>query len=306
MHLKLQALLLLCAATLAESQAIQVPPAPAPSAAQSSATIHQTVNNVLVDVVVTDKNGQPVKGLSKVQFQVLENGAPQQIAFFEEHQAQPALAPPAHPLQLPPNVYTNIATTAPDTGPTLILLMDALNTPSADQVKVRLAMLEYLRKIPAGPRIAIFTLTSKLRMVQGFNGDPATLIAALDQVANWQKQSHLTDDRGLAEHDVADRMVLAAGPASLGLNEPDDTAAVAGYRDLMTVRQRTDVIGPARDLHLGTWNRRGSAEISNRRSALVPSASVKVRKLAAQDPAYWPTRPLRSLPVSDGKDALAC
>jgi hypothetical protein len=74
----------------------------------------------------------------------------------------------------------------------------------------------------------------------------------------------------------------------------------------MTVRQRTDVIGPARDLHLGTWNRRGSAEISNRRSALVPSASVKVRKLAAQDPAYWPTRPLRSLPVSDGKDALAC
>ena len=218
MHLKLQALLLLCAATLAESQAIQVPSAPAPSAPQSSATIHQTVNNVLVDVVVTDKNGQPVKGLSKGQFQVLENGAPQQIAFFEEHQAQPALAPPAHPLQLPPNVYTNIATTAPDTGPTLILLMDALNTPSADQVKVRLAMLEYLRKIPAGPRIAIFTLTSKLRMVQGFNSDPATLTAALDQAATWQKQSHLTDDVG--QDSYADSMPkLGIGTATSGTSD---------------------------------------------------------------------------------------
>jgi len=218
MYLNLQALLLLCAAALAESQAIQVPSAPVPSAPQSSATIHQTVNNVLVDVVVTDKYGQPLKGLTKEQFQVIENGSPQQIAFFEEHQAQPAPAPPAHPLQLPPNVYTNIATTAPDTGPTLILLMDALNTPSADQVKVRLAMLEYLRKIPSGSPIAIFTLTSKLRMVQGFNSDPAALTASLDQAATWQKQSHLTDDVG--QDTYADSMPkLGIGTAATGTSD---------------------------------------------------------------------------------------
>lgn len=223
MQMKLQALLLMCAAALAESraiqpQAIQIPSAPVPSAAQSSATIHQTVNNVLVDVIVTDKSGQPMKGLAKEQFQVLENGAPQQIAFFEEHQAQPAPAPPAHPLQLPPNVYTNVSASAPDAGPTLILLMDALNTPSADQVKVRLAMLQYLRKIPAGSRIAIFTLTSKLRMVQGFNSDPATLTAALDQAATWQKQSHLTDDVG--QDSYADSMPkLGIGTSGSGASD---------------------------------------------------------------------------------------
>ena len=198
MRLKLT-VLLLCAAPLLRSQAIQVPPVGAPAAtdsAQPSATIHQTVKNVLVDVVVTDKSGQPIKNLGKEHFQVLENGVPQPIAFFEEHEAGPPPAPFAHPLQLPPNVYTNIATSAPNSSPTLVLLMDALNTPATDQVKVRLAMLNYLRSIPPGCNIAIFTLTSKLRMLQGFNGDPATLIAALDQTAAWPKQSHLTDEVG--------------------------------------------------------------------------------------------------------------
>ncbi len=190
------ALLLLSAASLASSQAIQVPPV-GPNAAQPSATIHQTVNNVLVDVVVTDKNGLPIGNLAKERFQIFENGAPQQIAFFEEHRAEPAAAAPAPLPPLPPNVYSNVATTAPDTGPTLVLLMDALNTPAGDQVKVRLAMLDYLRKIPQGRHIAIFTLTEKLRMIQGFDSDPATLIAALDQAAAWQKShSRLADDPG--------------------------------------------------------------------------------------------------------------
>jgi len=187
---------LLFVATFVRPQAISIPPAPADSPSQSTVTIHQTVNNVLVDVVVSDKSGQPMKGLAKGQFHILENGAPQQISFFEEHQAGPPPAAPAHPLQLPPNVYTNFISTTPDTSPMLVLLMDALNTPSADQVKVRLAMLSFLRQVPQGRHIAIFILTSRLRMIQGFNSDPATLIAALDQAAAWQKQSHLTDNPG--------------------------------------------------------------------------------------------------------------
>ena len=190
------AFLLLLAAPPARSQAISIPPAPADSPSQSSVTIRQTVNNVLIDVVVSDKYGQPVKSLAKKQFQVIENGAPQQISFFEEHQAGPPPAATAHPLELPPNVYTNFTSATPDTSPMLVLLMDALNTPSADQVKVRLAMLSFLRQVPQGRHIAIFILTSRLHMIQGFNSDPATLITALDQAAAWQKQSHLTDDAG--------------------------------------------------------------------------------------------------------------
>jgi len=196
MRPKLQVLLWLCAASLARSQAIQIPPT-APGTSPASTTIRQTVNNVLIDVVATDKNGQPITGLAKGQFQILENGNPQQIAFFEEHQAEPAPAPVAPTPPLPPDVYTNIPATPPDNGPTLVLLMDGLNTPTGDQVTVRMALLDYLRKIPQGRHIAIFTLTSKLSMIQGFDSDPATLIAALDQVAAWQKtHSRLNDDPG--------------------------------------------------------------------------------------------------------------
>jgi VWFA-related protein len=186
-------------AELAPGALAQVSASPAPAQAetpQPSITLHQTVNNVLVDVVVTDRNGKPVTGLTKEQFQVMENGTAQQISFFEEHQAPMYTPPVPRPVQLPPNVYTNINSSASKHGPVLVLLMDALNTPSADQVRVRLNMLSYLRKIPAGQPIAIFTLTTHLTMIQGFNSDPATLIAALDQIDALQKQLHLTDDPG--------------------------------------------------------------------------------------------------------------
>jgi VWFA-related protein len=214
MPAKLRTLLFLCAA-LAASLSVEFSLAAQEANPQSSTTIRQTVNNVLIDVVVTDKSGQPIKGLTKEHFQLFENGTQQQIAFFEEHQAEPAPAAPAPLPALPPNVYSNVATTAPDTGPTIVLLMDALNTPTGDQVKVRLAMLEYLRKIPQGRQIAIFTLTSKLRMLQGFNSDPAALMAALDQVAAWQKQSHLTDDAGKDSYaDTAPKLSVGGASAA--------------------------------------------------------------------------------------------
>src|SRR5271163_2444322 len=40
---------------------------------------------VVLDVVVTDKKGHPVAGLTKDDFQLLEDGRPQTVKFFEEH-----------------------------------------------------------------------------------------------------------------------------------------------------------------------------------------------------------------------------
>jgi VWFA-related protein len=55
-------------------------------------------------------------------------------------------------------------------------------------------------------------------MVQGFNSDPATLTAALDQAATWQKQSHLTDDVG--QDSYADSMPkLGIGNAASGTSD---------------------------------------------------------------------------------------
>jgi VWFA-related protein len=61
-----------------------------------------------------------------------------------------------------------------------VLLLDALNTPASEQPYVRAQILDYLKQIPAGTHMAIFTMGSELQLIQGFTSDPAVLKAALD------------------------------------------------------------------------------------------------------------------------------
>ncbi|MGB8260215.1 MAG: VWA domain-containing protein [Terracidiphilus sp.] len=162
--------------------AAQTPPATAqqPEPDSPAFILRQEVRNVVVDVVVTDKHGQPVTGLDRSSFHVYENGAPQLIAYFGRHlpgEPAPAAVPTASPR--PPHVHTNLAS-GPPSGPLLVLLLDALNTAPADQSYIRAQAIEYLRQIPAGTHMAICTLGDNLQLIQGFTSDPALLKAALD------------------------------------------------------------------------------------------------------------------------------
>ena len=60
-----------------------------------------------------------------------------------------------------------------------VLLLDGLNTEAADQLYVRREMVRYLKTLPSGQEIAIFTLGSKLRLIQGFTADTGKLLAML-------------------------------------------------------------------------------------------------------------------------------
>jgi VWFA-related protein len=158
------------------------PPADGQAPDQSVVTLRQEVRNVVVDVVAMDKHGQPVRSLDKGHFQVFENGVAENISFFEEHSADNAAGatPTAKPTpQLPPNVYTNVQT-APEGGSLTVLLLDGLNTPFQNQSYVRGQMMDYLKQLPPGTHMAIFTLSDRLRLVQGFTANPAVLKAALD------------------------------------------------------------------------------------------------------------------------------
>src|ERR1035437_4520606 len=120
---------------------------------QGVITLKQEVRNVVVDVIVTGKHGQPVTSLDKTSFQVLENGVPQTIAFFEQHQADDAQTKPVTQpaAELPRNVHPNVSA-APSDGPLMVLLLDALNTPISDQSYVRAQMLDYLKQIRSEER----------------------------------------------------------------------------------------------------------------------------------------------------------
>jgi VWFA-related protein len=164
-------------ATMVAPPAPAPPPSPAPVVPQEQVlTLKATTRAVSLDVVVTGKNQEPVTGLGRQIFEVLEDGTPQTVDYFEEHTAKPA--PESEAPKLPANLYTNLPAT-PVVDAVNVLLIDKINTPLADQVHVHQQILDFLQKMKPGTKIAIFVLGSKLRLLHGFTSDGAALRAAL-------------------------------------------------------------------------------------------------------------------------------
>jgi VWFA-related protein len=143
-------------------------------------TLKVSSRAVLVDVIVTDKSGNPVKGLKQSDFAVLEDGKPQSLGFFEEHTGED-LAQRSQKLEfplLPPNTFSNYSP-LPTPPAVNVLLLDALNTPADDQMWLRRSAQRYLKTLKPGSRLAIFTMGMRLSFVEGFSDDPALLAMAL-------------------------------------------------------------------------------------------------------------------------------
>ncbi len=132
---------------------------------------------VLVDVVVTDKKGNAISGLTRQDFALKEEGEAQEISVFEW---SAAAAPPSAPPPLPPHVYTNRPEYHPPRGALTIVLLDALNTARKDQVLMREEALHYLGSpAQSGQWTAILVLTKRLRVLQDFTTDRELLLAAV-------------------------------------------------------------------------------------------------------------------------------
>jgi hypothetical protein len=121
-----------------------------------AATIKTNVRQVVLDVVVTDENGRPVKGLTQQNFLVIENNVPQTVIYFEAHTSAPDNSNLAHSAvpTLSPHTFLNVSATN-DHLPLNILLFDALNTPLNDQSYAFQEVIRFLRMHPPGSRFAI-------------------------------------------------------------------------------------------------------------------------------------------------------
>ena len=163
-------------ATVPPLASVTVPNAPA------AATIRVNARLVQFDVVVTDGQGRPVKNLTAADFTVLQDGKPQTIRAFEFH--TPAATPAAEPATTaakpaaatpPQNTFTNIPAKAPQSSWTVVLF-DLLNTGVSDQAYARKQLLQLLKSVPRGQPVALFVLTRRLEMLQGFTQDPDQLL----------------------------------------------------------------------------------------------------------------------------------
>jgi VWFA-related protein len=210
-HLLLIGLLLPTGAEFAFAQA-------APSASASSSpgqpelVLRTNAFSVVVDVVVTDQN-VAIHGIDPKRFHVYENGREQAITFFEEHKPDQSQAAVQH-RAMPPHFYNNLPV-HPHGSAVNVLLLDGLNTPVTDQVEVRKQMLAYVKTIPSGTTMAIFTLASRLRMIQGFTSSIADLTAALEKAQSAPQQSvGLDSSAGNAFDSAIGNLEIMGAPAA--------------------------------------------------------------------------------------------
>ncbi|MGO9937250.1 MAG: VWA domain-containing protein [Terracidiphilus sp.] len=164
------------------------------TAQDSGIVLRQTVRRVRVDVVVTDAQGHTVTGLQASGFHVAEDGKPQSIRQFEYHADENAEATLPKRPALPPHTFMNVPE-APEHGPLMVLLYDALNTPVTDQLNARAQMLEFLKK-SAGRRIAIFYLGDRLRFLQGFTSDADLLASAVNRTGSTSLKGYQAELTG--------------------------------------------------------------------------------------------------------------
>jgi VWFA-related protein len=142
-------------------------------------TLRANSRLVVVDVVVTDKDGNIVKGLPKSEFNIVEDGKPQAITGFEEHTVANTTRVPLAPAPKPqPGKFSNAVAQSGEL-PVNILLIDDLNSAWENKADFRQRAIKYMRTVPPGQRMAVFVLGGRLRMVQNFTDDTDKLLKAL-------------------------------------------------------------------------------------------------------------------------------
>ena len=174
---------------LAKGQGPATPGQTATVNVDTAPPIRSTTRLVQVSVIVTDKKGEPVSGLRKQDFAVLDEGKTQEIAFFSAE--APVAAGVAAP-KLPANAFTNrFDLKGHDPGAITVVLFDSLNTSVQDQGWVRNQVIKFLKGVQPQDHVAVYGLTHELLILHEFTQDASALVEAANRFK--PKESALYD-----------------------------------------------------------------------------------------------------------------
>jgi len=204
------------------SMAAQEPPPP---------VLRASVDQVVVDVVVTDRDGAPVTGLTAADFELLERGTPQAIGTFSEI-ALP-FAPRAAGAALPraSDVRSNVRSAE---RRIYALVLDDAGVPVAQSVEVQRAARIFVdRFVQPGDLVAVAVSSGLDDRTQELTEDLSLVHAAIDRFNGWVPTAGMAPRFGAGRND--DR--LAAG------EDGNETAVEQGQRGSQSMRTVRDVAG---------------------------------------------------------------
>ncbi len=161
--------------------ALAIASTPAPTGAQEipwQAVFHDQaeVNVVNLDVVVSDRDGRPVTGLSLQDFTLLEDGKPVEISNFYEVVAGRRTRD------------RQDSARDPSAGPSdprldLVVFIDQANLQARNRRRVFSRLREFLRsRLPEGSRVMLTTNEHALVIRQDLTSDMGDVLSALDEI----------------------------------------------------------------------------------------------------------------------------
>ncbi len=178
-------------------------------------TLRTEVRLVVVDVMVVDKNGMPVKGLKAEDFILMEDKVPQKIASVDDHTAASETVSIVKPMV--PEAGTTVLTNKPVNAPTVwnVLLVDLLNTEIADQARMRTQVQQFVKSLPPGQPLALVAMRAELKLLVPFHGGAGAIDKVLTTNAMSPAPSPLldiynSDDEALLAQMITNRTMLNA------------------------------------------------------------------------------------------------
>jgi VWFA-related protein len=149
-------------------------------------TLKVTSNLVVLDVLITDRKGDPVQGLTRADFKIFEDGKQQPIKSFEAHEE------------------TGVAT-KPDSR--TIVVLDELNADVTEISFSRTCLREYLLAQTQGklrePIMLLAASNDGIKLVSGYTVDGAALLRSLDA---YNSEYPYKAARGFGEERLAETM----------------------------------------------------------------------------------------------------
>ena len=155
------------------------------------------VEQVTVDVVVTDRSGQPVTDLKKENLEILEDGVRQPVASFDVFQA-PAPAPVAGPAEAPAPppaapVSTNVDAES-RLGRTFVIVFDDVHLRPYTALHAKAAVQDFLAKqAREGDRVTLLAATGNVWWTARMEAGRAELLSLLKRLEGRQVPENRKD-----------------------------------------------------------------------------------------------------------------
>lgn len=221
----------------------------APPAAQSPFGEVIEVNVVNVDVHVTDRDGRPVAGLQRDDFEVYEDGKRVKVTNFEAItvNTEAAAIRKASPAPSPAAPETPRPEVAPEDRLHLVVYVDNLNLDPIHRTRVLEQVRGFLKDLRPEDRVMLVTNDLGLTIRLPFTGDPAALNASLDEIGRLPAQGATGEsDRRTAMRQVLEiREVVRKieGPCSRSIMVPAESYAEAARNQaLQAIKSMTVLV----------------------------------------------------------------